>query len=272
MKIELKLIVMLCLAPLFTHAQTDVPTKTQNITVPKINYKVLEDSEPWKDTEDWTEVKTVSVNANGIPEDAIVLFSGTNLEAWQTPQLPTPANMEQAEIISPALTSDYIGKPTKWQIVDQAMRNAPRSGSIASKQSFGSVQMHVEWLAPKADQVTGQDYSNSGIFFMGLYEVQVLNSYKNPTYSNGQASSIYKQNRPLVNASKPTDVWQSYDLIFTAPAFDKDQKLISPAYLTVFHNGVLVQNHFELQGPTLFIGELLYVAALLIKQFLYSLK
>ncbi|WP_434037691.1 3-keto-disaccharide hydrolase [Formosa sp. 4Alg 33] len=259
MKIELKLIFILCLSPLFVNAQTDVITKKQSISVPKINYKVLEDSEPWKDTEDWTEVKTVSVDANGIPEDAIVLFSGNNLDAWQSPQLPSPANMEQAEVISPALTSDYIGQVTKWEIVDQAMRNAPKSGSVASKQSFGSVQMHIEWLAPKAEHVTGQDYSNSGIFFMGLYEVQVLNSYKNPTYSNGQASSVYKQNRPLVNASKPTDVWQSYDIVFTAPTFDTNQKLISPAYLTVFHNGVLVQNHFELQGPTLFIGESDYV-------------
>lgn len=106
----------------------------------------------------------------------------------------------------------------------------------------------------------GQGRGNSGIYFMDRYELQVLDSYENRTYSNGQAGSIYKQHIPLVNASRPPGVWQAYDVIFTAPRFRSDGTLASPAYMTVFHNGVLIQNHAELTGPTLYIGQPAYEA------------
>lgn len=259
MKDWLSLILTLYFLPLFLNAQTDSTSTKQLVTIPSIDWESLMKTEPWKETEDWTEVAVVSIDNSGIPQDAIVLFSGNNLDAWRRPQFPIPANMEQTEVVSQLMLSDYIGEPTNWIIVEQTMQCSCNGVSIASKQSFGSVQLHIEWLAPKAENVSGQNYSNSGIFFMGLYEVQILNSHNNPTYGNGQAGAIYKQSPPLVNVSKEPGSWQSYDLIFTAPKFDKDHNLLSPAYLTVLHNGVLIQNHFKLNGPTVFIDESRYV-------------
>ena len=115
--------------------------------------------------------------------------------------------------------------------------------------------MHIEFLNPVDVEKEGQACSNSGVFMMSLYELQILNSYKNKTYANGQAGCIYKQNPPLVNASRRPGEWQMYDIVFTTPKFNKDGSLKSPAYVTAFHNGVLIQNHFELTGPTLFIGK-----------------
>ena len=134
------------------------------------------------------------------------------------------------------------------------MTVAPGTGAIETKKAFGDVQLHLEWNAPVAEGKSGQGYSNSGVFFMGMYEVQILNSYENDTYSNGQASSVYKQHIPLVNASRAPGQWQSYDIIFMAPRFSEKGSLISPARITVLHNGVLVQNNVELLGPTTYIG------------------
>jgi hypothetical protein len=120
------------------------------------------------------------------------------------------------------------------------------------------VQLHIEWRAPAEVVGEGQGRGNSGVFLMERYEVQVLDSYDNRTYSNGQAGSIYKQSMPAVNASRPPGEWQSYDIVFMAPRFDAAGNVVSPATLTVFHNGVLVQNHFELRGPTVYIGEPAY--------------
>ena len=133
-----------------------------------------------------------------------------------------------------------------------------KTGNIQTKMSFGDVQLHVEWRTPGDVKGTGQGRGNSGVFLMGKYEVQVLDSYNNETYYNGQAGSIYKQYIPLVNASTGPGTWQTYDIIFTAPGFNDDKTLKTPGYITVIHNGVLIQNHVELKGPTEYIGKPVY--------------
>jgi hypothetical protein len=188
------------------------------------------------------------------PSDAIVLFDGTDLAGWQAMQLRIAGDMPgMVESVA-----DYVpGRATElaqWEVAGGVMTVAPGTGAIETKRAFGDVQLHVEWNAPVADGKSGQGYSNSGVFFMGLYEVQILNSYENETYNNGQASSVYKQHIPLVNASRAPGEWQSYDIIFMAPRFSEKGSLVSPARITVFHNGVLVQNNVELMGPTTYIG------------------
>ena len=134
------------------------------------------------------------------------------------------------------------------------------TGDIFTRESFGDIQLHVEWRTPAIIEGEGQGRGNSGIIIQQRYEVQVLDSWENRTYSNGQAASIYKQHIPQVNASRPPGEWQSYDIFFTAPRFAEDGSLTAPAYVTVLHNGVLVQNHVEIAGPTRFIGEPSYKA------------
>ncbi len=124
------------------------------------------------------------------------------------------------------------------------------SGSIHTKESFGDFQLHAEWMVPPLPKRSGQGRGNSGFYIMGLYEVQILDSYKNETYFDGQAGAIYKQTPPLVNAMLPPNEWNTYDLAFTAPRFNEDGTVKSPAYVTLLHNGVLVQNHTELVGGT----------------------
>lgn len=185
-------------------------------------------------TEVWEPVpEMVDAPADGAPSDAVVLFDGENLDGWQSEQ----------------------GGAAGWHIEDGAMTVARGSGGIQTRDEFCDVQLHVEWRAP-ADTAgyEGQDRGNSGIFLQQRYEVQVLDSWQNPTYPNGQAASIYKQYIPLVNASREPGEWQSYDIIYTAPQFDDSGALTSPAYATVLHNGVLVQNHVEIQGTTEWIG------------------
>lgn len=167
------------------------------------------------------------------PSDAIVLFDGSSLDSWAS------AN------------NDGVAP---WKVENGIATVVPGTGFIKTKQHFADVQLHIEWLSPVDEGKEGQLYSNSGVFFMGKYEVQVLNSYENPTYNNGQAGSVYKQHIPLVNASKPAGTWQEYDIIFMAPKFSDKGTVVAPAKITVFHNGVLVQNNVELLGPTLYIG------------------
>jgi hypothetical protein len=127
-------------------------------------------------------------------------------------------------------------------------------GHHSNKKAFGDCQLHIEWRTPDTVRGDGQGRGNSGIFFMGLFELQVLDNFNNRTYSNGQAGSIYKQSMPLVNACRPPGQWQTYDVIFTAPRFNSDSSLKSPARITVFQNGILVQNNFSLWGGTEYIG------------------
>lgn len=194
------------------------------------------------------------------PSDAIILFDGSNLSMWQSQQIGLGPSMNAMKNIIPTLRANENGSPAQWDINNGVLTVKPGTGPIETKMGFSDVQLHIEWLAPKAEGKRGQLYSNSGVFFMGMYEVQILNSYENPTYSNGQASSVYKQHIPLVNASKPPGEWQKYDIIFMAPKFSERGTLVSPAKITVFHNGVLVQNNVELLGPTCYIGTPYYIA------------
>lgn len=226
-------------------------------TVPEINWEELRKTEPWKATEQWEPkpAKVISGVFTNPPSDAIVLFDGKDLSQWHTPKYDYGVNMETVKAIIHAKTNFPQHSEPKWKIKDGALIVEPGTGAIETKQAFGDVQLHIEWLAPVDPGKKDQGYSNSGIFFMGLYEIQVLNSYENETYPNGQAGAVYKQHIPLVNASRPPGEWQAYDIVFTAPRFKEDGSLKSPAYLTAFHNGVLIQNHVELKGPAIFIGK-----------------
>jgi hypothetical protein len=163
------------------------------------------------------------------PSDAIVLFDGTDLSAWK---------------------SSKDGGAAGWKVENGYMEVVKGTGSIETKQAFGDIQLHVEFRTPTPPEDEGQGRGNSGVFLMGRYEVQVLDSYENKTYPDGQAAALYGQYPPLVNASRPPGVWQVYDIAFQAPRFDAGGKVVTPARATVFHNGVLVQLASELTGPS----------------------
>lgn len=187
-------------------------------------------------TEVWQpEVKLVTPGktAADAPSDAIVLFDGKNFSEWKP-------SSQKGDI--------------KWTLDANAMTVAGGAGGIETKKGFGDCQLHIEWRTPAVVKGEGQGRGNSGIFFMGVYELQVLDNYKNRTYSNGQAGSIYKQMIPLANACRPPGEWQTYDVVFTAPRFKADSSLQSPARITVIHNGVLVQNNVTIWGATQYIG------------------
>ncbi|MGW8317533.1 MAG: 3-keto-disaccharide hydrolase [Bacteroidales bacterium] len=187
-----------------------------------------------EDSEDWSRkpVKVTPGEGTKPPSDATILYGGSgDLMNWEGDR----------------------GGPAPWKGED-VLTTVPEAGSIHTKQAFGDVQLHVEWRVPADVEGTGQDRGNSGIYLMGLYEVQVLDSYENETYYNGQAGSIYKEHIPLVNASLPPGQWQTYDIMFTAPRFKDNGVLEAPGYITVIHNGVLIQNHVTLFGPTDFYG------------------
>ncbi|RFS18738.1 DUF1080 domain-containing protein [Chitinophaga silvatica] len=189
-----------------------------------------------EDTEVWDPVPKV-INPGTLiltaPSDAIILFNGKNLNSW---------------------TSED-GGPAKWEVKNEILTVTPKAGIIKTKQQFEDFQLHIEWRTPAEVKGDGQGRGNSGIFLQELYELQVLDNYNNKTYSNGQAGSFYKQKIPLVNACKKPGEWQTYDVIWTAPRFNDDGSLRSPARATVLQNGVLVQNNVELDGPTLYIGK-----------------
>jgi hypothetical protein len=186
-------------------------------------------------TEVWIPEPKIVVpgNETTAPSDAYVLFDGKNTEAWQHAD----------------------GKPIQWKIENGTMTVVKGAGDILSKQSFGDCQLHIEWRSPvESDDLKGQQKGNSGIFFQNRYEIQILNSYKNRTYSNGQAGAIYKQNAPLVNACRPVGEWNTYDIIFQAPRWRANGSRETPGYFTVIHNGIIIQNHVEIQGTTEYIG------------------
>jgi hypothetical protein len=145
--------------------------------------------------------------------------------------------------------TDVKGKPTKWKLVDGALESVDKAGYIQSKQKFGSCQLHVEWASPSKVKGNGQGRGNSGVFLMG-YEVQVLDSFNNETYPDGQAGALYGRKKPLVNASRRPGQWQSYDIIFHRPVFDDSGQVVKKATFTVLHNGVLIQDHLVLSGGT----------------------
>jgi len=172
----------------------------------------------------WETPQVVTPGTNGSPpSDAVVLFDGKDLSEWDNQNW----KVENGEIVA-------------------------ARGDIRSKKSFGDCQLHLEWSAPVPAKGNGQGRGNSGLFLMNTYEIQILDSYKNETYHDGQAGAIYKQTPPQVNAMRPPGEWNSYDIIWTAPRFNDDGSLKSPAYITAIHNGVLILNHFELKGDTPF--------------------
>ena len=162
------------------------------------------------------------------PSDATVLFDGTDLSKWQHKD----------------------GGAAKWKVESGYMEVVPKAGELRTKEPFGDCQLHVEFREPIPPHGESQERGNSGVFLHGLYEVQVLDSYDNKTYADGQASAIYGQYPPLVNAARPPGQWQWYDIVFHGPRFSADGKLTRPARFTVFHNGVLVQDNVEPTGPT----------------------
>jgi len=186
-------------------------------------------------TEYWApEPKLVSPGktSSDAPSDAIVLFNGSNFDKWKSSR----------------------SGDVKWKIEGGAMVVQGGTGNIETKEGFGDCQLHIEWRTPAEVKGDGQGRGNSGIFFMGRYELQVLDNYNNKTYVNGQAASIYKQLPPLVNACRPPGEWQTYDVIFTAPRFYENGTVKTQARITVLHNGVLVQNDAVLLGGTQYIG------------------
>ena len=196
-----------------------------------------------EETEVWTpvpKVVTPGKTNTDAPSDAVVLFDGKNLDSW--------------------VFANDTTKPATWKVADNILTVDKTTGNIQTKRRFMDYQLHIEWKEPKTLTGSGQARGNSGLFLASIgpgddgYELQILDNYNNTTYVNGQAGSVYKQTAPLVNACKPDDVWQTYDVVWTAPRFNSDSSLKTPAYVTVFHNGVLVQNHTELKGPTQYIG------------------
>ena len=180
-------------------------------------------------------VVTPGATVGQAPSDAVVLFDGS--------------------AASMANWTDTKGGPTKWKVVDGALESVKRAGYLQSKQQFGSCQLHVEFATPTSGlEKSGQGRGNSGVFLMGQYEVQVLDSYENVTYPDGQAGALYGRAKPLVNASRKPGEWQSYDIIFHRPLFGEDGELKRRATFTVLHNGVLIQDNVELSGGTGWAG------------------
>jgi hypothetical protein len=202
-----------------------------------------------EDTEFYTPVPPVVtpgvVNSNA-PSDAVVLFDGKNLDQW--------VNVKD-------------GAPADWKVENGILTVNKTSGNIETKKKFGNYQLHIEWKIPANITGEGQGRGNSGVFLASIgkgdagYELQIMDSYNNKTYTNGQAGSIYKQNAPLANPNRKPGEWQAYDVIWTAPTFNTDGRVKTPAKVTVLFNGVLVQNNFELKGPTLYIGQPAYTQA-----------
>jgi len=202
-----------------------------------------------EETEVWSPEPAVVTPAKTVglpPSDAIVLFDGKNLDEWVSVKDTT--------------------QPAGWDVHNGMATVVKEAGSIQTKRKFLNYQLHLEYRIPKDITGSGQARGNSGVFLASTgsgdsgYELQVLDNYNNKTYVNGQAGSIYKQSPPLVNACRPPGEWQSYDVVWTAPVFAADGSLVSPARVTVFQNGVLVQNNFELKGQTLYIGKPFYKA------------
>jgi hypothetical protein len=171
-----------------------------------------------------------------VPADAVVLFDGKDLSEW---------------------VSDS-GEPAGWTVRDGFFEVKPEAGSIQTRESFGDIQMHIEWASPSPAAGSGQNRGNSGVFLMGRYEIQILDTFRVDTYADGYAGAVYGQAPPLLNASLPPGAWQTFDIIFRGPRFSADEKLLDAAHVTVLHNGVAVQNNEPILGPTSWLNFLAY--------------
>lgn len=219
-------IILFSLGPAALVAE-DVPPDWQ------ARYEASQKTEVWE-----PEPTAVSTREGQAPSDAVVLFDGSGLDAW----------------------ASVDGGDAAWNLEDSVLTVKPGTGDIRTRESFCDIQLHLEWKTPTdVDGLEGQQRNNSGVFLQERYEIQILDSYQNRTYSNGQAGSVYKQTIPLVNATRPPGQWQSYDIVFTAPRFNGDT-LDTPGRVTVLHNGVLIQNNTEIQGTTEWIGPPSYSA------------
>ena len=229
--------IIACALLLFSCKQEQAASET--VTTPEAQQTTTNEQEPTEPeaTEVWEPVPE-KVNTGSYPEppaDAIILFNGKDLNAWESVDDPEA--------------------PAAWSLNDDgSMTVTDGSGNIRTKQEFGDIQLHIEWKNPESPRADGQNRGNSGIFLQSLYEVQVLDSYDNPTYVNGQAGAVYKQHPPLVNASKPSGQWQVYDIIYHAPQWNEEGTKVSSATVTVLHNGVLIQDHATIEGTTEYIG------------------
>lgn len=188
-----------------------------------------------QDTEFYTPIlRTVTTHANTAPSDAIILFDGKDLDQW--------------------ISSVHPETGAQWSVQNGIMTVKPKSGNIQTKANFEDFQLHLEWQSPQIIKGEGQGRGNSGIFLQGKYEIQILDNNNNPTYVNGQAASIYKQQPPLVTATKKSNEWHTYDILYTAPRFNKDGVLMRKGLITLLHNGVLVQYNTQIEGTTEYIG------------------
>lgn len=202
-----------------------------------------------EDTEVWEPVPpkvTPGATCGAPPSDAIILFDGKNLNQW--------------------VSAKDGQSPANWTVSDGVLTVNKEAGNIETKEKFKNYQLHVEWKVPANITGSGQARGNSGVFLASTgpgddgYELQVLDNYENKTYVNGMAGSLYKQAIPLANPSRPTGEWETYDVVWTAPTFNEDGSVKTPAYATVFFNGVLVEDHYQLKGQTLYIGKPFYKA------------
>ena len=217
------------------------------VTVLSMNAINAQDSKDPKATEVWEpvpKVVTPGTTTNDKPDDAIVLFDGKDLNEWVSTNDPA--------------------KPAGWTVSDGIITVKKGTGNIQTKRTFTDYQLHLEWRIPEVIHGEGQARGNSGLFLAATgpgdegYEIQILDAYNNRTYSNGQTGAIYKQQIPLVNACKKPGEWQTYDIIWTAPRFNEDGSIKTPARVTAIHNGVLIQNNVEFKGTTVYIGKPYY--------------
>jgi hypothetical protein len=220
--------------------QPSVPQSTGDQTTLANATPKPEDTELWQPV---PKVVTPGADCNAPPSDAIILFDGKNLDDWVSTKDKSPA---------------------KWIVADGVFTVNKAAGDIETKRSFLNYQLHLEWKVPENITGSSQARGNSGVFLAspppgnGGYELQILDSYKNETYVNGQAGSIYKQSIPLVNPTRKPGEWQDYDVIWTAPLFNANGSLKTPAFVTAFFNGILVQDHFAVKGETQYIGQPFY--------------
>jgi hypothetical protein len=228
-EIKISLTLLSCLVLLTLHAQ-------EPRQIPKMESAMTEIWEPT--IEVVTPGRSMPDGTVTAPSDAIVLFDGKDLSSWH----------------------DKNNEPAKWQVHDGVFTVNKGTGDIFTKQSFEDFQLHIEWMVPANISGESQYRGNSGIFLQNTYEIQVLDSYQNPTYINGQAGSIYKQSPPLKNAMRPPGQWNTYDIIYTAPRFKENGALFSPGRVTVIHNGIVIQNNTLITGHTPNVGLPKYTA------------